>query len=342
MQNNRIAYIDALRGFTMFLVVLQHVETYGIRCLGSGTFVETFLLPFRMPLFFFISGFVTYKGIERFTLKFTSEMALKKLVHLIVPLVVFCFLYSQVTSMKQTIFDGSELLGYWFTLVLLEMALLYFVFSLISRLTNQWVLDIALVVTSIVLYIFMMDIPYNNTNNVLCLRKLAHYFQFFAFGILCKRHGKMFTLLVTNNIAIAIAIVLYFACMYMMRFNVFSGNVLTSIFQVLIPFSGLIAIVSLFHNNEQYFAANGRISRAMQYVGTRTLDIYMLHYFLLPNVAFLKPYIVNNSNAVLEFVVVGAIALCVIGVCLLLSAVIRNSQFLGHFLFAAKTEKYKF
>ena len=95
MQNNRIAYIDALRGFTMFLVVLQHVETYGIRCLGSGTFVETFLLPFRMPLFFFISGFVTYKGIERFTLKFTSEMALKKLVHLIVPLVVFCFLYSQ-------------------------------------------------------------------------------------------------------------------------------------------------------------------------------------------------------------------------------------------------------
>lgn len=342
MQKNRIAYIDALRGFTMFLVVLQHVETFGIKSLGTGTFVETFLLPFRMPLFFFISGFVTYKSIERFTFKFAGEMALKKLVHLIIPLVVFCFLFSLVIRTDQTIYDYGSLLGYWFTLVLLEMALLYFIFSLISHFTNQWVLDISLIVASVVLYIFMMDIPYNNSANLLCLRKFAHYFQFFAFGILCKRHAKMFTLLVTNHIVIAASIALYIACIYLIQANVFSSNVLTTTCEVLMPFCGLVAIVSLFHNNEPYFSANGRISRAMQFVGTRTLDIYMLHYFLLPNVEFLKPYIVNYNNVVLEFFVVGAIALCVIGGCLLISAVIRNSQLLGHFLFAAKSEKYKF
>ena len=50
----RIRYIDALRGFTMLLVVFGHVmmTTFGIG--GYNTVIGCFFLTFRMPMFFFM------------------------------------------------------------------------------------------------------------------------------------------------------------------------------------------------------------------------------------------------------------------------------------------------
>lgn len=76
MATKRIEYIDAMRGFTMLLVVYSHVLVFsydnlivynlhnGGLSLNGGvnplTFNSLFVL-FRMPLFFFISGFILYK-----------------------------------------------------------------------------------------------------------------------------------------------------------------------------------------------------------------------------------------------------------------------------------------
>jgi len=55
----RIEYIDAMRGFTMILVVFAHISFYAYHE-DIITFGRAFL-QFRMPLFFFISGFILYK-----------------------------------------------------------------------------------------------------------------------------------------------------------------------------------------------------------------------------------------------------------------------------------------
>ena len=57
----RIEYIDAMRGFTMILVVIAHVIFFsyqGIDVFNWGKFFKIF----RMPLFFFISGYIMYKA----------------------------------------------------------------------------------------------------------------------------------------------------------------------------------------------------------------------------------------------------------------------------------------
>lgn len=56
----RIEYIDALRGFTMILVVLGHIELVSF---SEQTFLYTSIYKFfRMPLFFFISGYIAFKS----------------------------------------------------------------------------------------------------------------------------------------------------------------------------------------------------------------------------------------------------------------------------------------
>ena len=101
-------------------------------------------------------------------------------------------------------------------------------------------------------------------------------------------------------------------------------------------------VFSLFASHADYFNHNGQISRTMQYVGTRTLDIYLLHYFFLPNLSFMKPYFIHNGNPALEFLLAALLAIVVLCISLAFSVIIRHSEFLAHFLFGVKSEKYKF
>ncbi|MFK1753854.1 acyltransferase family protein [Bacteroides fragilis] len=58
----RIEYIDAMRGFTMLLVVFGHVLTHCLRNYSEDSVVYCFFERFRMPMFFFISGYIAYKA----------------------------------------------------------------------------------------------------------------------------------------------------------------------------------------------------------------------------------------------------------------------------------------
>lgn len=82
----RIEYIDSLRGFTIILVVFSHVSLYlfGSSCPSN----EVFLL-FRMPLFFFISGYMAYS--EKFTSSLIKKRIKKRLLYQLLP-TISCFL----------------------------------------------------------------------------------------------------------------------------------------------------------------------------------------------------------------------------------------------------------
>ena len=82
------------------------------------------------------------------------------------------------------------------------------------------------------------------------------------------------------------------------------------------------------------------LSKPLQYVGTRTLDIYMLHFFFLPR--FLLSYadhLHTFDSSLMELVVIFVTSLLVLGVTLLASYVIRLNHFLGHYLFGVDYHK---
>lgn len=65
-KEGRMRVFDAIRGLSMFLVVFGHV----LGCFDLGgydSFLGSVILTFRMPLFFFISGFFAYRAVGDWT-----------------------------------------------------------------------------------------------------------------------------------------------------------------------------------------------------------------------------------------------------------------------------------
>lgn len=101
-------------------------------------------------------------------------------------------------------------------------------------------------------------------------------------------------------------------------------------------YAGLMVVVSFFFYKKEFFNENNMTSRLLKYIGQRTLDIYMLHYFLLPDLEFLKPYLITGNTVVVQTFFGIAISMAIISLCLLISNVLRSSNFLASWLFGVK------
>ena len=120
-----------MRGFTMLLVVYTHIE---ILCVGLSADTFTFnhtMTTFRMPLFFFISGWVMYKAKREWNSQEVRSFLRKKFMVQIIPTVFFMslFIFSFNIPITKECFAVRKL-GYWFTYMLFQ----YFVFYVITML----------------------------------------------------------------------------------------------------------------------------------------------------------------------------------------------------------------
>ena len=342
----RIQYIDAMRGFTMLLVVFGHIFIY---CFGYGeeeSMVSSFFITFRMPMFFFISGYIGYKAIDRWTTSLYLTMLRKKAFIQLVPSFLFLFIFCAIHShdfVDRVCTSGANI--YWFTEVLFEFFLIYFTVSLFCKhvspkLFNPIIIAIALVTIFILSFCFHP----NTLTGILSLRAFCRYFQFFALGLLCRKYNSRFVPMITSQTAKTLLIIVFFSLFIFMWSGVLAENSFgfKMIHDLIIRYAGLMLVFSLFASHSDYFETGTRISRVMQFVGRRTLDIFLLHYFFLPQLSIMKPYFIDNSNMTLEFLLAMVLAILVLCISLAFSAIIRQSEFLGHALFGMKSDKYTF
>ena len=331
----RIGYIDAMRGFTMFLVVLGHVVAL---CWQLGFDTPSFhhyFTQMRMPMFFFISGFVLYKAGVVWDWQQIVRFFKKKIpVQLISPLIfLIVFLHVTGTPLYNGIIDKTKA-GYWFTFVLLE----YYVFYAAVRFAvrNRWASWILLAM-GIFMYSVCwptMTVHKQTADNALALIS-AHqwrFFLFFVLGTFTKQHFGKVEQLLDSKWLLPLCIALFVGV------NAFDDvlPVDTVFFKGLLSLTGLVIMFTFFRNKQALFSQQTRLGRTMQYVGRRTLDIYLIHFFLLPR--YLSEYTLfkDYPMPVIEFFVSSLIAVVIIAVCLLISNIIRLSPFLAHWLFGAK------
>ena len=342
MAKKRIEYIDAMRGFTMILVVYSHVCHY---CLGDRWmgWNDVFFL-FRLPCFFFISGWLfepvrdTIRAVVR-----------KKFMVQIVPTVIFLLLLAPPPLFFSRL--GATKGGYWFTFALFEFFLLY-LFS--RRHIKRWSGAFAIVIS---IAAFCYDINYyqfNTSSHNLhfsifnsrfsmtdALGFLSfitwRYYLFFYIGTWVKRHFDEF-IHWTSKPAVIMAVIIGFALIawHPHSEHTTAAYLIFAVGGVL----GLTMIFTFFRSFSSWFTHEHWLGCSLQYVGTRTLDIYLLHYFVLPRFLLsYAPQLQSYDNRFIEFFVALSIALFVVTACLLVSYVIRLSPFLGYYLFGVKYER---
>lgn len=324
----------------MFLVVLGHVlgATYGIG--GYDSVLGSVLLTFRMPMFFFISGYIAYKAVERWSVGFYIENMRKKAKVQIIPTIFFFSLFSLCMGGNPLSVFEYGFGGYWFTIVLFEMFIIYYTLSLVGRYTSRKIVDVGLITLSVIGVICLIFLRNDSRLwNVLCLENLTKYFQFFAFGILCRKYGEVFIGYMKSDRFRAVIILLFIGCLLLYFDDGFKESVpllYKAVHDIIVRYAGLLVVFIFFLSNETYFQSGARASKMLQFIGRRTLDIYLLHYLFLPDMQYLKPYIESSDMIILQLFLSLFVAALIIALCLFVSAVIRTSPLLAHYLFGAK------
>ena len=343
VKTNRIGYIDALRGMAMILVVYFHIAAYGFGSyeIGYNDIIERF----RMPTFFFISGWLFYKAGRIWDRQAIVGMIRKKFMVQIVPTAVFMLLYLVMFNLLEVGSFGSDKKGYWFTVVLFEYFVIYIVAeALLNRKDSpqgEMCVMVVILILSITAFYYAKYYTLYATElgiwkdilGFFSFVKIRHII-FFWFGTFVRKHFDRFIHLTNNRYITAILIGLFTAIIVWP--TVLSINGVEYIAYLVAGVSGTIICFTFFRIHAQHFSQETWYGRSLQLIGRRTLDIYLIHYFVLPyNLIQLDVWLQYHHNTL--FVPMALIlALWVVIISLLISSILRVSPLLAKYLFGIK------
>ena len=130
----RLGYIDAMRGLGILSVVYFHLVVMGMRDSEYQSAIAPIIQLYFMPLFFFVSGYLSEKIGHIKSLSELWRMTYKKLKNLLVPTIVMfslCVIFFRM-NLVESIVDSYKG-GYWFAYVLFCILLLYAVLAMALR-----------------------------------------------------------------------------------------------------------------------------------------------------------------------------------------------------------------
>lgn len=343
VKTNRIGYIDALRGMAMILVVYFHIAAYGFGSyeIGYNDIIERF----RMPTFFFISGWLFYKAGRIWDRQAIVGMIHKKFMVQIVPTAVFMLLYLVMFNLLEVGSFGSDKKGYWFTIVLFEYFVIYILSEALLNRQDSFKGELRVFAGMIILSAsaFYYAKYYSRYATELGIWKdILGFFSFvkirhiifFWFGTFVRRYFSRFIQLTDNHYVMALFMALFTAGIVWPV--IFSISGIEYLAYLIAGLSGTVICFTFFRVHEQHFSKATWYGRGLQLIGRRTLDIYLIHYFVLPY-NLVQPDVWQQYHNDMLFVPMALIlALWVVIISLLISSILRVSPLLAKYLFGAK------
>ena len=336
----RMQWVDAMRGFSMIVVVLGHVLlSMGIG--GYSSFLSSVLLTFRMPLFFFVSGFFSYRLITWWNRERIADILKRKIQAQIICTIIFVSVYQYVIGRIDWLFTGFG--GYWFTIVLFQMYLIYLLLSLTSRLISRNIVIPSMVLLS-VLFVALL-VMFRGSSwawNFFSWENLTKYMQFFTIGIICSKYREKLFKLLREPLFSTIVIVGWIICMllwYNDTFKITVPYLYSFIHDVAVRYFALFTVILCFYRASDYLSSNSVQSKTLRLIGQRTLDIYMIHYFFLPSLSFMEQFLTDGNMLVVQLLISTIITTIIVFMSLLVSTILRESPILSSWLFGTKNKQ---
>lgn len=307
----KLEYIDAIRGFAMLLVLVHHILVivlYSTDSVGKGSYSTFYHV--HMPLFAFVSGLL-YK------VPITTQKLVGKIKRLLIPFMFWGVLY--------TFYAGLDILGfilspykygYWYLLVLAYLYVFMPLIILPKSMTKR--------TNGILLYFIILPLVYAIINKasgylphdafrVLCVTPLMQTIIPFGMGMIVTYFGVLNKVLDKKIAGVAMAL----TYVTLMAWVYYSRNLSIR----LLGFNvGVWAWLYCF----RYFQVGGRyINKTLQIIGQYSLQIYVLHYFILDqiNLHFIGDYCVATGLYGLDLLSAIVLAFGVSGICVMIAKV---------------------
>ena len=312
------------------MVIEGHVWDFGMGIESYDSLSGLMLYSFNMPIFFFASGFLAYKAVRPSASEYLRRVW-RKFLYLVIPAVVFFFrqLMSQSSPLELFI-NGTG--GYWFTITLWECFLLYYLITVIFG--NNKLHDIAIIALSI-LGIAFLSIVGEYGPKLLDLNRLTKYFQFFAIGVLAMKYRTSYEKLMHFEPLKAIALIGFFALLFTVNFDIWPRPVFHFLRDIVLRYLGTFVVVSWFVNHTEAFNVDSRINRLILDIGKKSLAIYLLQYFFIPDFNAYTTWL-SGMDGFTVHVISFAYTVVIVAVCYVFISLLSNSTMIKKYVLGQK------
>lgn len=328
MEKKRIAYLDALKCLAMLLVIDDHTRAInGFEPYDSlsGQMIYAPILP----LFFFVSGFLAYK--QSMNIKDVWDNIRKKFVFLVIPALVFCLGMDLMNHKSLIGFITGGWHGYWFTIVLFECFLIYYLTTLVVK-NEKW--RISVLLTLSLAGVAMLAVYKDFGPAIFDLRRLTKYFQFFILGTLAMRFRPRYDSLMHNEVFKAAMLLPFFIGVFLLSYDM--PSVLHHFLRdVVLRYLGTFAIVSFFVCHEEDLQRPTKFNSLITLIGQNSLAIYLTHYFFLP-LFQPRPEWFDGLNMVTVHLVSMLYTVAITGLCLIFIKFLSNSKYIRKYVLGKK------
>ena len=316
MEKKRNVTYDYLRGFAMLSIVIGHLYFYGGR--SEGSWVFNVCDTMELPVFMYISGLLAHVSVDRYGF---SKLIWTKIIRLLFPLFSFYIIWGLWDSFYWLGFWMKEYKnGYWFMLVLFElMVTLSFVKQFSSRFKVKTIYVNAVIYAVATVFVFMIPTE-GLIKRLMCVKLYWHFYPFFMMGYYSYRLDKILVPKYAPVYLLAYVFILIFFRNSLWKVTINMAANLFSLFFLLSVFS------TNFKPLKNVFAT----------VGINSLQVYMLHFFLLFPLLRVLPVVENRW---LEFPYYLAIACAIIFVSITVAKLLMKSSWLAMFLFGIRRKK---
>lgn len=292
--NNRIEWIDALKGFAILTVVIGHCAD-GI--LSAGMYsqykfelqvLHDAIYSFHMPLFFIVSGFVFWlsKSYDRYRTKVFDFIIVYVIWDFLTWLVKF-LLGSKVN--RQVGFEDLIGMFYhpiapmWYLYVLI---ILYLIFSLL------YIKKVSFKVVTLCGFIAVIDKMSNM--NVGVINQILYYAYFFVMGGYMAQ-TKLYLELKGKHVFVALVLLAVNCYVYLNHIAINMPLNAIRIFAVA-NFTSLVCF---------YVVSKMKVYEVLKVMGENTLQIYVIHCFVTAGLRMVFKAV--GINSLLLYMVVGTI-----------------------------------
>ena len=345
-------WIDSMRGFTLILVVAYHVSMMGFGENPKDSSYLSLCVLFRMPLFFFISGFFAYSSRTIWSLRELLRLLWKKIRIQIIPTAVFFALF--IIMLHRSAWEKAlDLLqrdtkgGYWFTLVLLQMFIIYYLFAFaesfltprLKRLNIGWLPIVLFWLLALGAYATWYMPSWFHYQKAAWLQwssfsQTIIFMHFFLAGNIVRRYWKAFERLFNTTwfSATVMTLAIIMLCEHF-RWHELRKQ-WANLPRTIAMYSLMTSVILFFRHYAERFSKQTLAGRCLQYIGVRTLDVYLLHFLFIIHIPAIGPWLrACRPNFTLDLACSLAGAAVVIAVCLVASSILRMSPFLKRHLF---------